>query len=138
MYVSVDVSMVIEQQPYSSFPLLPLSLSLLPSLFFSSSLLPSSSSLLSTHPHSPPRDTRLGKNGAEEVKCHPFFNQDSWTWDNIRQTVPPVVPELKSDVDTQYFDVIDDEKDRPESFATPRVSGGGRGREGARKGEGGR
>ena len=44
--------------------------------------------------------------------------------------MPPVVPELKSDVDTQYFDVIDDEKDRPESFATPRVSGGGRGREG--------
>ena len=58
--------------------------------------------------------------------------------------MPPVVPELKSDVDTQYFDVIDDEKDRPESFATPRVSGGGRegGREGegerGRKGEGGR
>ena len=51
--------------------------------------------------------------------------------------MPPVVPELKSDVDTQYFDVIDDEKDRPESFATPRVSGGGRGREGEGGREGG-
>ena len=50
--------------------------------------------------------------------------------------MPPVVPELKSDVDTQYFDVIDDEKEKPETFATPRVSGGGR--EGGKGGEEGR
>ena len=36
--------------------------------------------------------------------------------------VPPVVPELKSDIDTQYFDVIEDEKDKVDSFPTPRVS----------------
>ena len=53
--------------------------------------------------------------------------------------MPPVVPELKSDVDTQYFDVIDDEKEKPETFATPRVSGGGReGRRGGREGGEGR
>lgn len=68
------------------------------------------------------RDVRLGRNGANEVKTHAWFRNDSWTWDNIRQQVPPVVPELSSDVDTQYFDVIDDEKDKPESFSTPRVS----------------
>ena len=34
---------------------------------------------------------------------------------------PSVVPELKSEVDTQYFDVIEDEKEKPDSFAVPRV-----------------
>ena len=50
--------------------------------------------------------------------------------------VSPVVPELKSDVDTQYFDVLEDEKEKPDSFATPRVScgeGGERKRGGKRK-----
>ena len=69
----------------------------------------------------PYRDVRLGRNGADEVKSHVWFKNDTWAWDNIRSQVPPVVPELSSDVDTQYFDVIDDEKDRPESFSTPRV-----------------
>ena len=55
------------------------------------------------------------------MKRHQFFKTDSWTWDNIRQQEPPVVPELKGDMDTQYFDVIDDEKDKADSFATPRV-----------------
>ena len=69
------------------------------------------------------RDVRLGRSGADEVKSHAWFRNDNWTWDNIRQYLPPVVPELNSDVDTQYFDVIDDEKEKPESFTTPRVSG---------------
>ena len=58
------------------------------------------------------------------MKEHGFFRQDAWQWDNIRGQVSPVVPELQSDIDSQYFDVIDDEKEKPESFATPRVSGG--------------
>jgi len=69
-------------------------------------------------------DVRLGRHGAAQVKRHPFFKQDSWTWDNIRQMVSPVVPELKSDVDTQYFDVLEDEKEKPDSFATPREFAG--------------
>ena len=68
------------------------------------------------------RDVRLGRGGANDVKTHAWFRNDAWTWDNIRQQVPPVVPELSSDIDTQYFDVIDDEKDKPDSFSTPRVS----------------
>lgn len=68
------------------------------------------------------RDERLGSKGAAEVKKHPFFKSDSWTWENIRKHEPPVVPELEGDMDTQYFDVIDDEKEKPDSFATPRVS----------------
>lgn len=68
------------------------------------------------------RDERLGSNGAAEVKKHPFFKNDTWTWENIRRHEPPVVPELEGDMDTQYFDVIDDEKEKPDSFSTPRVS----------------
>ena len=56
------------------------------------------------------------------MKRHPFFRSDNWTWENIRKQEPPVVPELEGDMDTQYFDVIDDEKDKPVSFAPPRVS----------------
>ena len=56
------------------------------------------------------------------MKRHLFFKTDSWTWDNIRQQEPPVVPELTGDLDTQYFDVIDDEKEKADTFATPRVS----------------
>ena len=37
----------------------------------------------------------------------------------------PVVPELIGDTDTSCFDLIEDERDRPENFATPRVRGGG-------------
>lgn len=33
-----------------------------------------------------------------------------------------MVPELSGDSDTQYFDVIEDEKEKPESFVPPRVS----------------
>ncbi len=32
------------------------------------------------------RNTRLGKNGAEEIKAHPYFtNHNEWTWETIRQ-----------------------------------------------------
>ena len=35
---------------------------------------------------------RLGKNGADEIKAHPFFK--GIDWENIRKTVPPFIPEL--------------------------------------------
>jgi hypothetical protein len=32
------------------------------------------------------RSQRLGRNGVEEIKKHKFFaNNESWTWENIRQ-----------------------------------------------------
>ena len=77
------------------------------------------------------------------MKRHRFFKNNSWTWDNIRQCDAPVVPELQSDIDTQYFDIID-EGDQAETFSTPRVRGkrgGGRGgerREGRERGGEGR
>uniref|UniRef100_A0A8C5GTF9 non-specific serine/threonine protein kinase n=1 Tax=Gouania willdenowi TaxID=441366 RepID=A0A8C5GTF9_GOUWI len=56
------------------------------------------------------REVRLGRNGVEEIKRHPFFKNDQWTFDTIRDTVAPVVPELSSDIDTSNFDEIEDDK----------------------------
>ncbi|KAJ8033656.1 Rho-associated protein kinase 2 [Holothuria leucospilota] len=64
--------------------------------------------------------TRLGRHGIEEIKKHPFFKNDMWTFENIRQTVPPVVPELASDVDTSNFDPIDPEEQQDGVFQTPK------------------
>jgi Rho-associated protein kinase 1 len=52
---------------------------------------------------------RLGRSGIEDIKLHPFFENDQWTWDNLRESVPPVVPELTSDDDTRNFEDIEEE-----------------------------
>ena len=49
---------------------------------------------------------RLGKNGADEIKAHPFFK--GIDWENIRTTMkPPFIPEIKNDYDTKYFETFD-------------------------------
>uniref|UniRef100_A0A669E4Y2 Rho-associated protein kinase 2 n=1 Tax=Oreochromis niloticus TaxID=8128 RepID=A0A669E4Y2_ORENI len=67
------------------------------------------------------REMRLGRNGVEEIKRHPFFKNDQWTFDTIRDTVAPVVPELSSDIDTSNFDEIEDDKGDVETFPTPKA-----------------
>ena len=52
---------------------------------------------------------RLGRAGIDDIKRHPFFENDQWTWDNLRESVPPVVPELTSDDDTRNFEDIEEE-----------------------------
>jgi len=47
-------------------------------------------------------NNRLGKNGAEEIKNHPFFN--GVDWDNLRNSKPPFIPFLKNEYDTSYFE----------------------------------
>ncbi|XP_077870040.1 rho-associated protein kinase 2-like [Saccoglossus kowalevskii] len=48
-----------------------------------------------------------------------------WSFDNIRNTVPPVVPELASDIDTSNFDEIEpDDKVSEEGFTTPKAFAG--------------
>lgn len=32
------------------------------------------------------RGVRLGRNGVEEIKRHPFFKNDQWTFDTIRDS----------------------------------------------------
>nr|XP_057946736.1 rho-associated protein kinase 2 isoform X2 [Doryrhamphus excisus] len=67
------------------------------------------------------REVRLGRNGVDEIKRHPFFRNDQWTFDTIRGTVAPVVPELSSDIDTSNFDEIEDDKGDVETFPTPKA-----------------
>lgn len=66
-------------------------------------------------------DHRLGRKGVEDIKKHPFFKNDQWTFDNIRDAVAPVVPELSGDTDTRNFDDIDDDKGDEEVFPTPKA-----------------
>jgi serine/threonine protein kinase len=67
------------------------------------------------------RNTRLGRNGVDEIKKHVFFNNDQWNFNTIRDCVPPVVPDLSSDEDTSHFDEV--ENDAPdENFPTPKVN----------------
>ncbi|XP_034018247.1 rho-associated protein kinase 2-like isoform X2 [Thalassophryne amazonica] len=67
------------------------------------------------------REVRLGRTGVDEVKSHPFFKNDQWTFENIRETVAPVVPELNSDIDTSNFDEIEVDKGAAETFPPPRA-----------------
>ena len=48
-------------------------------------------------------EKRLGRNGADEIKKHPFFKNINWQ--HIKETlVPPFIPELKGPYDSTYFD----------------------------------
>ncbi|XP_076440022.1 rho-associated protein kinase 2-like isoform X2 [Babylonia areolata] len=70
------------------------------------------------------RTERLGRNGVDEIKTHRFFKNDAWQWDTIRETVPPVVPELSSDVDTSNFDEIEKDDQPEETFQPPKAFAG--------------
>lgn len=67
------------------------------------------------------RTKRLGKNNVEEIKKHPFFINDQWTFDNLRESVPPVVPELTGDDDTSNFDDIEKDDSPEEIFPVPKA-----------------
>uniref|UniRef100_A0A4W5QQE1 Rho-associated protein kinase 1 n=1 Tax=Hucho hucho TaxID=62062 RepID=A0A4W5QQE1_9TELE len=67
------------------------------------------------------REVRLGRNGVDEIKRHPFFKNDQWTWENIRETAAPVVPELSSDIDTSNFDDIEEDRGDEETFPIPKA-----------------
>ncbi|XP_044304290.1 serine/threonine-protein kinase MRCK gamma [Varanus komodoensis] len=52
------------------------------------------------------QELRLGQNGIEDFRRHPFFQ--GIDWDHIRQSTPPFLPEVASPADTSNFDVGDD------------------------------
>lgn len=70
------------------------------------------------------RQSRLGRTGIDEIKQHPFFQNSDWTFDNIREQVPPVVPELNSDDDTRNFDEIERDDTPEELFPIPKTFAG--------------
>ena len=54
-------------------------------------------------------ETRLGTNGADEIKSHPFFK--GIDWNHIKETlIPPFIPELKNNYDTKYFDEFEEDE----------------------------
>lgn len=44
---------------------------------------------------------RLGANGADEIKQHPFFKGVNWS--TLRKQQAPVIPEPKNEIDTSNF-----------------------------------
>ncbi|KAG9508754.1 Microtubule-associated serine/threonine-protein kinase 3 [Fragariocoptes setiger] len=49
---------------------------------------------------------RLGTNGAQEIKNHPFFSEISW--DDLLRQKAAFVPQLEDEEDTSYFDTRSD------------------------------
>ena len=54
-------------------------------------------------------ESRLGANGADEIKAHPFFKKIKWN--RIKETLtPPFIPELANNYDTKYFDEFEEDE----------------------------
>jgi len=49
---------------------------------------------------------RLGRNGAGEIKSHPFFR--SVDWGNLRSQIAPNTPSLSGETDVSNFDKFDE------------------------------
>lgn len=52
-------------------------------------------------------DERLGKNGADEIKAHPFF--DGVNWEGICDEPAPYIPSVQSEISNENFDHFDEE-----------------------------
>lgn len=70
------------------------------------------------------RNLRIGQKGIAEIQKHRFFINDQWDWNNIRDAVPPVVPELLSDDDATHFDDIPEPDSGEEFFPIPKTFAG--------------
>lgn len=53
-------------------------------------------------------DNRLGRNGAEEIKAHPFF--EGLDWSKLKATRPPYLPNIASEISAENFDKFDEEE----------------------------
>uniref|UniRef100_A0A8D3CZA1 non-specific serine/threonine protein kinase n=1 Tax=Scophthalmus maximus TaxID=52904 RepID=A0A8D3CZA1_SCOMX len=54
-------------------------------------------------------EDRLGKNGTDEIKAHPFFGAVDFSSD-LRQQAAPYVPTIAHSTDTSNFDPVDPDK----------------------------
>jgi len=55
------------------------------------------------------QNTRIGKNGVEEIKAHPFF--EGIDWETIRNQPAPRIPVIAFPTDTRNFEEYEDEED---------------------------
>jgi serine/threonine kinase 38 len=62
-------------------------------------------------------DNRLGANGVQEIKEHPFFK--GLDWENLRNTKSPFIPNVKDEEDCTRFDDFDEEEPFIPSDETP-------------------
>ena len=62
---------------------------------------------------------RLGGNGVEEIKAHPFF--EGLDWKNLRNAKAPHIADLTSDDDCHRFDKFEEEE--PFYYATTNNGG---------------
>ena len=53
-------------------------------------------------------DTRLGRNGVDEIKQHPFF--DEIDWDAVKEVNPPYIPQITSEISNENFDQFEEEE----------------------------
>ncbi|XP_070782517.1 serine/threonine-protein kinase MRCK alpha isoform X5 [Enoplosus armatus] len=63
------------------------------------------------------REHRLGQNGIEDFKHHPFFT--GINWENVLSCEAPYIPEVSSPTDTSNFDVDDDCLKNSETMPPP-------------------
>ena len=50
----------------------------------------------------------MGRNGAEEIKNHPFF--EGMNWSTLKQLKAPYMPSVTSEISTENFDKFDEEE----------------------------
>lgn len=53
-------------------------------------------------------EKRLGRNGAEEIKEHPFF--DGFDWEGVRKKKAPFIPDLSAPTSSEHFDNFEEEE----------------------------
>jgi hypothetical protein len=53
-------------------------------------------------------EIRLGRNGVDEIKNHPFF--EGMDWNGLRNQAAPYQPNITSDISTENFDKFEEEE----------------------------
>jgi hypothetical protein len=53
-------------------------------------------------------DERLGRNGVDEIKAHPFFK--NFDWNSVRKQQAPYQPTVTSEISNENFDHFEEEE----------------------------
>ena len=70
-------------------------------------------------------DNRIGRNGCDDVKAHPFFKNEQWTFETIRSAEPPIKFNFSGDDDTSRFEECEEAQPNPaENLQPPKAFAG--------------